>query len=241
MKSKFDIKKHLEAFLAALEQATLSVVRGDNYSAHTKTAGVLGREIISEVERLQTTWISADERKPDECETVFISNGQKVAEYPCLYNSKEKRFESKLTCATHSIDSVTHWMPIPEAPEHPLQKKMDEFFKTVKPEELVKDFENLGYEFEPLKDHNLSDVDINHLTAPKTYYIEEVKGEKIAIICETQSEWYRVRDLVCYSWREGECGATIPLRLVMCDCNIFSTFNYCRSNGYTIINSNQIT
>ncbi len=66
---------------------------------------------------MHSTWISVDERLPEQYANVLVASGGSVE---CGY-----RITGLITKATHwyadsgrtQLENVTHWMPLPEPPE----------------------------------------------------------------------------------------------------------------------------
>lgn len=61
-----------------------------------------------------------------------------------------------------------------------LKKKMDHHFKNQSPEEAVKQFEDMGYEFEPIKQNKMSASDYG--PAPRNTYTIELTERELAAL-----------------------------------------------------------
>ena len=81
----------------------------DNCSEHTLDC------ICRENKGTQMEWISIKERYPETSDIVLVSDGEEVA--PMRYFGQYKGSDD-WSSYFHNVLDVTHWMPLPEPPQH---------------------------------------------------------------------------------------------------------------------------
>lgn len=62
-------------------------------------------------------WISVEDRLPEEGELVLVAHKTGISIAKCTLKFKGKAYWKGYRGRSHSLATVTHWMPLPECPK----------------------------------------------------------------------------------------------------------------------------